>query len=46
MSTKEPKSADRQRALEAAISQIERAYGKGAVMKLDDETASSITSRR
>ncbi len=30
---------DRQKALEAAIGQIERAYGKGAVMKLDGENA-------
>ncbi len=29
---------DKQKALDAAISQIERAYGKGAVMKLGDNT--------
>jgi len=29
---------DKKKALEAAISQIERAYGKGAVMKLGDRT--------
>jgi recombination protein RecA len=31
------KSADREKALAGAIAQIERAYGKGAVMKLDGD---------
>ncbi|MBO1029858.1 recombinase RecA [Tessaracoccus sp. SD287] len=30
--------ADRQKALEAALSQIEKAHGKGSVMRLGDET--------
>jgi recombination protein RecA len=33
------KNPDREKALQAAIGQIERAYGKGAVMKLDDANA-------
>lgn len=35
-----PKPQDREKALQAALGQIERAYGKGAVMRLDD--ASSV----
>ena len=31
-------AADRQRALEAAVSQIEKAYGKGAIMRLGELT--------
>ena len=30
-------NSDKQKALEAALSQIERNYGKGSVMKLGDE---------
>jgi len=33
------KNPDREKALQAAIGQIERAYGKGSVMKLDDANA-------
>jgi recombination protein RecA len=33
------KNADRDKALQAAIGQIERAYGKGSVMKLDGNNA-------
>lgn len=39
MTLKKDSGNDRQRALDAAIGQIERAYGKGAVMKLDDANA-------
>ena len=35
----EKRKADKQKALEAALSQIERAHGKGAVMKLDGDNA-------
>jgi len=38
MSIKDPK-ADRQRALDAAIGQIERAHGKGSVMRLDGDNS-------
>lgn len=38
MSTKD-KTSDRQRALDAAISQIERQHGKGSVMRLDGENS-------
>ena len=34
--------ADRQKALEAALSQIEKAHGKGSVMRLGDETRQPI----
>src|SRR3954449_13339183 len=33
---------DRDKALEAALGQIERAHGKGAVMRLGDETRAPI----
>ena len=33
---------DRQKALEAAIGQIERAYGKGSVMKLGQQETVTI----
>jgi len=33
---------DKQRALEAALSQIDRAFGKGSVMKLGDKTAMEV----
>ncbi len=36
---KEFKTMDKQKALESALSQIERAFGKGAIMKLGDEQA-------
>ena len=32
-------AADKQKALDAALSQIERAFGKGSIMKLNDENA-------
>ena len=34
--------ADRKRALEAAISQIERSFGKGAIMRLGDQTVLEV----
>ncbi|MDE2227936.1 MAG: recombinase RecA [Alphaproteobacteria bacterium] len=36
---KETKDADRQKALEAALGQIERAFGKGSIMKLGAQVA-------
>ena len=35
---------DKEKALEAALSQIEKAYGKGAVMKLGEMEAQNIES--
>ena len=40
----EPDDMDRQKALDAALSQIERAFGKGAVMKLGQNGAVDIES--
>ena len=37
-------SVDKKKALDAAISQIEKAYGKGSVMVLDDENRLDIAS--
>ncbi len=34
-----PKSGDRQKALDSALAQIERQFGKGSIMKLGDENA-------
>ncbi|MDE1932069.1 MAG: hypothetical protein KGI43_10950, partial [Alphaproteobacteria bacterium] len=36
---KETKDADRQKALDAALGQIERAFGKGSIMKLGAHVA-------
>ena len=35
---------DREQALDAALSQIEKAYGKGSVMKMSDQAQVSIAS--
>ncbi len=35
--TKDPRDTERQKALDAALSQIERAFGKGSVMKLGSQ---------
>ncbi|MDQ3669121.1 MAG: DNA recombination/repair protein RecA, partial [Actinomycetota bacterium] len=35
---------DREQALDAALSQIERQYGKGSVMKMSDQAQVSIPS--
>ncbi len=35
--TADPQDAARQRALEQAVGQIEKAYGKGSIMRLDDD---------
>ena len=40
---KETKDPERQKALEAALSQIERAFGKGSVMKLGSQEGISET---
>ncbi len=37
--TMKPKNADRQKALDSALAQIERQFGKGSIMKLGDENA-------
>ena len=34
--TMEPKSGDRQKALDSALAQIERQFGKGSIMTLGD----------
>ena len=39
LSMSEKKDDDRQKALESALSQIERQFGKGSIMKLGDENA-------
>ena len=36
---------DREKALEAALSQIEKAYGKGAIMKLGEMEAQNQESK-
>ena len=36
--------ADRQKALEAALAQIEKAHGKGSVMRLGDQTFGQMES--
>ncbi len=40
----EKEDMDRQKALDAALEQIERAYGKGSVMKLGQESAVDVAS--
>src|SRR6187397_1765370 len=37
-----PTPADREKALDTAMSQIERAHGKGAIMRLGDETRAPV----
>ena len=37
-----PASADREKALEAALSQIDRQFGKGSIMRLGDESRSPV----
>ena len=37
--TMTPKSGDRQKALDSALAQIERQFGKGSIMKLGDGNA-------
>ena len=37
--TMAPKSGDRQKALDSALAQIERQFGKGSIMKLGDGSA-------
>ena len=39
LSMSDKKNEDRQKALESALSQIERQFGKGSIMKLGDENA-------
>ena len=39
LSMKDKKSADKQKALDSALAQIERQFGKGSIMKLGDEGA-------
>jgi recombination protein RecA len=39
LTMKDKKSADKQKALESALAQIERQFGKGSIMKLGDEGA-------
>ena len=39
LSMSDKKDDDRQKALESALSQIERQFGKGSIMKLGDENA-------
>ena len=39
LSISDKKNEDRQKALESALSQIERQFGKGSIMKLGDENA-------
>ena len=38
------KSADKQKALDSALAQIERQFGKGSIMKLGDEGAFRTSS--
>ena len=40
----ESSSMDKNKALDAALSQIERAFGKGSIMKLGANTALEIES--
>ncbi len=40
---KEPMDKDKQKALEAALGQIERAFGKGSIMKLGNDGAAAET---
>jgi len=37
--TMKPKNGDRQKALDSALAQIERQFGKGSIMKLGDGNA-------
>ena len=39
LSMTDKKNADKQKALESALSQIERQFGKGSIMKLGSENA-------
>lgn len=39
-----PVSSEKLKALQAAMDKIEKSYGRGAIMKLGDDTASRITS--
>lgn len=39
---KEFKTMDKQKALESALSQIERAFGKGSIMKLGDQSSRDV----